>query len=465
MGFSMLLLAAFLFLFIRKSWQDELDNLHKETGNLFIRSVQDIEGDVLERIVSNRIMFTQEKDFRLPHLEPMDMAKDSARFFAYVSSTKVNEVGDTSIRIEVNEVGNQEEKWIGTTGSLSLVIALTEDSCENEQPKNLLPLIKERFKKEVDKSGLPVAFVIKEEKLNDSLHLVQNISASYLDMPTGTSYFAEISDYSWYLLRRIWPDLVFSLLLLCSVAGAFYTINRSLASQRKLAAMKSDFMANMTHELQTPIATMSVALEALKNFDALKDPTRTGEYLGIAEGELKRLSLLVDKVLHFSTMENKPLQLNPEPLDLGTLVRSVAQAMSMHFESKGGSLALHIAPGKHQVNADKLHLTGAIYNLLDNALKYSGEHPEVNLSVKENDSYLILEVSDNGPGIPENYRDKVFERFFRVPSGDVHNVKGHGLGLSYVNHVVRMHGGTVDLNCPTEGGSIFRIQIPKSPNS
>ncbi|GAB4261983.1 MAG: HAMP domain-containing sensor histidine kinase [Saprospiraceae bacterium] len=466
MGFSMLLLAAFLFLFLRKSWQDEVDNLRKETGNLFIRSVHDIEGDVLERIVSSRILLTEDVSTKIPPLEPMNIQKDTARVFAYVSSTKVDAKGDTSIRIEVDQIGSpHEQKWLGTSGSLSLVIALTEDSTDSKQPRQLLPVLEERFRKEVEKSGLPVAFKIKESSSQDTLHFVKNASASYLDMPTGTSYYAEVSNYNWYIFRRIWPEIVFSLLLLVSVGGAFYSINRSLASQRRLAAMKSDFIANMTHELQTPIATMSVVLEALRNFDAIKDPVKTGEYLGIAEGELKRLSLLVDKVLHFSTMEGKSLQLNKEPLDLGPLVAQVANAMKMHFENKGGQLHLNIGPDPHILLADKLHLTGVIYNLLDNALKYSGEQPVVELELESEAENLVLKVTDNGPGIPEDYREKVFERFFRVPTGEVHNIKGHGLGLSYVYHVVRLHGGSVSVDCPKEGGCTFRIALPKSPKS
>lgn len=466
MGLSMVLLAAFLFLFLRKSWQDEVDNLHKETGNLFIRSVHDIEGDVLERIVSSRVFFTQDEDKELPPLKPIDQPGDKNKVYAYVSTARVDARGDTSIRIEVEQISTpHEQKWLGATGSLSLVIALTEDSTHSDQPRQLLPILQKRFREEVEKSGLPVAFELKESSVIDTLHFVKNASASYLDIPTGTSYYAEVSDYNLYILRRIWPEVVFSLLLLFSVAGAFYSISRSLASQRRLAALKSDFIANMTHELQTPISTMSVALEALNNFDAIKDPVKTGEYLSIAEGELKRLSLLVDKVLHFSTMEGKPLQLNPEPLDLGDLAAEVAHAMQMHFENKGGRLQLDIAPGPHRLPADRLHLTGVIYNLLDNALKYGGEPPDVIFRVAKEDGRLLLEVADKGPGIPENYRDKVFGRFVRVPTGDVHNIKGHGLGLSYVYHVVRLHGGTVKVDCPKEGGCAFSITLPESANS
>lgn len=371
--------------------------------------------------------------------------------------------GDTSLRIEVGQIGAPHDmKWLGATGSLSLVLSLMDDSVHSEKPRQLLTILHKRFQKEIEKSGLPVAFNIKTSSDNAPPQSMEIASASYLDIPTGTSYYAEVSNYNWYILQRIWPEVAFSLLLLFSVGGAFYSIHRALASQRRLAELKNHFISNMTHELQTPIATMSVALEALRNFNAIHDPRRAGEYLSIAEGELKRLALLVDKVLHFSTIEGKPLQLNAEPLDLGLLATQVTQAMQMHFANKGGRLQLEISPGDHRLPADRLHLTGVIYNLLDNALKYGGEHPMVTLRVAEAGNYLALEVADNGPGIPEHYRSKVFERFFRVPTGDVHNIKGHGLGLSYVHHVVRLHGGTAKVDCPQEGGCVFGIYLPKS---
>ncbi|HPI09016.1 MAG TPA: HAMP domain-containing sensor histidine kinase, partial [Saprospiraceae bacterium] len=224
--------------------------------------------------------------------------------------------------------------------------------------------------------------------------------------------------------------------------------------------LKNDFIRNMTHELKTPIATVSVAVEALQNFDALQNPQRTQEYLDIAGIELNRLSLLVDKVLRVSMFEKQEPELRREPLDLKLLVQDILHSMRLQFEKHHAQVQFLPESGDYSVSGDRLHLSSVVYNLLDNALKYGSEHPVIRVGMSHRDGQLSLQVQDNGVGIPAAYQGRVFEKFFRVPTGDVHNVKGHGLGLSYVAGVVRLHGGSIGLESREKAGSTFTILLP-----
>lgn len=228
--------------------------------------------------------------------------------------------------------------------------------------------------------------------------------------------------------------------------------------------MKSDLMSNITHELKTPIATVGVAIEALKNFNAIQDPQRTREYLDISQNELQRLSLLVDKVLKLSMFEKKDVELKQEVFDLGQVVDEVVSSLRLQTEKYRGQITVETS-GSLQLRGDRLHLQSVVFNLLDNALKYSKENPSIRVQLTGREGEVELKVSDNGIGIPAGYLNKVFEKFFRVPTGDTHNAKGHGLGLSYVAQVVKQHGGTISLDSHEGIGSTFTIIIPKNQRS
>ena len=207
---------------------------------------------------------------------------------------------------------------------------------------------------------------------------------------------------------------------------------------------------------------MQVAIEALRNFNALKDPAKTNEYLDISQQELHRLSMLVDKVLRLSMFENREVQLMPEPFDLRDLVKEVAGSFQPLFEKHGAKVQINYTGDNFIIEADRLHLMSVVYNLLDNALKYGGTAPVINVDVDMSGTEARIIVQDNGMGIPAAYQEKIFEKFFRVPQGgDRHNVKGYGLGLSYVAHIIQKHKGRIQVNSETGKGSTFIITLPK----
>ncbi|WP_177192288.1 sensor histidine kinase [Chitinophaga arvensicola] len=265
---------------------------------------------------------------------------------------------------------------------------------------------------------------------------------------------------TWYLLRRISQPILISFFLLAVTIFSFLLLYRNLKQQQRLAQLKNDFISNMTHELKTPIATVSVAIEALRSFDALEDLQTTLEYLDISANEMSRLALLVDKVLKLSMFENREIPLNKETFDLTDLTRNVMISMKLQFEKQRAVTTLKRTGHNFTINADKLHMTSVLYNLLDNALKYSTQDPNILIHIIDHKQYLELRVTDNGIGIAREYKNKIFEKFFRVPSGNRHNIKGYGLGLSYVSHIVQSHMGIIEVESELGKGSTFSIKLP-----
>ncbi|WP_336517203.1 HAMP domain-containing sensor histidine kinase [Pollutibacter soli] len=263
-----------------------------------------------------------------------------------------------------------------------------------------------------------------------------------------------------YLIKRMVSPIWFSVFLVGFTILSFVLLYRNLLRQRRLTTLKNEFISNVTHELKTPIATVSVAIEALRNFNALNDTRRTNEYLDISQNELQRLSMLVDKVLKLSMFEQQAIQLNKEWFDLAKVAHEVADSMKLQMERAGAKLEFFMPDAEYMINADKLHITSVIYNLLDNALKYSPEKPEIKIELKRYDDYIDMSVSDKGIGIEPAYKQRIFEKFFRVPNFDKHNIKGYGLGLSYVSHIAKMHQGFVEVDTEPGKGSRFSVKIP-----
>ncbi len=301
-----------------------------------------------------------------------------------------------------------------------------------------------------------------------------------------------VYDFEPFLLRKIVAEAVFALFVFLITSISFWLVYNNFIKQKQLTALKNAFISNITHELKTPIATVSVALEALQSFDALENRTLTKEYLDISRGELQRLSMLVDKVLKLAIFDEKEPELQLESVNLPDLVRRVAESLRLQFEKNGAVFNLTYPKNSALIiEADPTHLTSVVYNLLDNALKYGGKKIDVTIDAElmngselnkntENNAknhqntegfFLIdstnylgvnLQIKDDGKGIAEAYQDKIFDKFFRVPTDDVHDTKGHGLGLSYVAAVVRLHGGSVAVESEEGIGTNFNVFLPKN---
>jgi signal transduction histidine kinase len=250
------------------------------------------------------------------------------------------------------------------------------------------------------------------------------------------------------------PHMSFALFMWIMVGAAFYYIWKNLRQQIQLNALRDEFVGNITHELKTPITTVGVALESL-NISGDLQSAHSRKYLEICRSELNRLSMLVERILH-----SRSPQLHYEQLDVKLVLEEVMEHMKVQFDKKQADVSFRQEGEGFVINGDKAHMSGVFYNLLDNALKYSTDHPVIKVQLTRNNGTVRLDIADNGIGIDPDYHDKIFEKLYRVPQQNRHDVKGHGLGLSYVADVVKQHHGKIDLVSERGKGATFTMTIP-----
>lgn len=275
-----------------------------------------------------------------------------------------------------------------------------------------------------------------------------------------THFFLRITDYSLYLIKKISAQIFFVLILLLISSVAFVIAFRSLINQNKLMRLKNDFISNITHELKTPVSTVSVALEALLEFDKINNPQTTREYLQMAIGEVDKLKVLVDQVLKNVALEDDSNFLAKQAINLVELVEDLSNSLEPRLERAGANIKILSDTDEIVINADKTHLSGVFVNLIDNSLKYNDKSIQIKIDLKKTSNEVIMKVLDNGIGIEEEYLNKIFEKFFRIPRGNTHNIKGYGLGLSYASMVMKMHGGSITVKNLHEGGCCFTLKLP-----
>ncbi|MAX82450.1 MAG: hypothetical protein CL843_20010 [Crocinitomicaceae bacterium] len=263
-----------------------------------------------------------------------------------------------------------------------------------------------------------------------------------------------------FLLKNIWLVLTTSALLIISLGLIFYYSVNTIIYQKKSSEIKNDFINNMTHELKTPISTISLACEALKDPDIGKSQLMVERYIGMINDENKRLGLLVEEVLQSAVFDKGEFKLKLEELDINELVHSVADKMSIQIRERKGVIHEEINAQKSIVKVDKVHFSNVLNNLIDNANKYSKESPEITIETKNIDDFILIKIKDKGIGISKENQKRVFERLYRVPTGNVHDVKGFGLGLSYVKIIVERLGGNIELESQIGKGSTFKIYLP-----
>lgn len=279
------------------------------------------------------------------------------------------------------------------------------------------------------------------------------------------------SEYSYYFGVRI-PSRVsyisnqmgiwiFMTLILAVVVLFFgYTIFVIL-KQRRLSEVQKSFINNMTHEFKTPISTIAISAEVLLQPQILSNPQRLTNYANIIKSENMRLKSQVEKVLQMAKIEKEKLALKKEDFLLNELLEEISLNMTPKIKEVNGSLELDIAPTQDLIlNADRIHLTNVFYNLIDNALKYTERPPEIKITAVRKEKWLHIAVEDNGIGIAKEHQKKVFDQFYRVPTGDVHDVKGFGLGLNYVSLVAKAHRWRLSVESELLKGSIFSVSIP-----
>jgi len=234
--------------------------------------------------------------------------------------------------------------------------------------------------------------------------------------------------------------------------------------QKKLSMIKNDFINNMTHELKTPISTISLASQMLQDGSISNTPSTIAHVSRVISQESKRLSFQVEKVLQMAVFNEGRLKLKFREFDLNNMVETVTGNFELRVKNKNGNLRTQIKAENALVKGDEVHITNVIFNLLDNAMKYSKDNPEIVVTTENRKDQLLISIQDNGIGIAKENQAHIFERFYRVPTGNVHDVKGFGLGLSYVKKIVDLHHGTIKVESAINKGTTFKIYFPQIKN-
>ena len=268
-----------------------------------------------------------------------------------------------------------------------------------------------------------------------------------------------------YLFSKIWSTLFSSVIFILILMGSFaYTI-RTIFRQKKLSEIKNDFINNMTHEFKTPISTVALACEALQDDEIISTENLKKKYLGIIDIENKRLGQQVEKVLQVALVDRKDFKLKIEELNVHEIIEQAIENIAIQVDKKGGEIKKELNATHHLAKADRLHLTNIVYNLLDNANKYSDGSPKITISSDDKANGIEISVKDEGIGMARDTFNKIFDKFYRIPTGNLHDVKGFGLGLAYVKNMIEAHGGTVTANSELKKGSKFTVLLPYEPQT
>ena len=288
----------------------------------------------------------------------------------------------------------------------------------------------------------------------------------------GVPIFLDNNDESDFILYANFPErkkfilssilgmmllsIVFTTIIIIAYTSAIY----QLVKQRQISQIKTDFINNMTHEFKTPIATINLALDAIKNPKIIDDKDKVKRYLGMIKDENKRMHAQVENVLRISKLEKNELNISKERVKLHDLIEDAISHIELIVEDKQGYVKTHFEAQKSSVLANETHFTNVIVNMLDNAVKYSNEAPRIDVYTQNVGTNILLKIKDQGSGMSKVAQKRVFEKFYREHTGDIHNVKGHGLGLAYVKRIVDDHQGHVSVESEKGKGSTFIVKLP-----
>ncbi|MES2681266.1 MAG: HAMP domain-containing sensor histidine kinase [Bacteroidota bacterium] len=299
------------------------------------------------------------------------------------------------------------------------------------------------------------------ETSEDSIGVVYKISLSPTKRFLDPQYLiVRFPNQTNDVFKEMWPFLIVSFVVIVILIFSFYYIMANNLKQKKLSVIKNDFISNMTHEFKTPISTISLASEMLDDASISQTPEKQHRYIKMIRDENKRLSVLVESILQTSILDKGEFILKLSEIDVHEIINTAINNTHLLIAQRNGSVQTFLKAQKFKLQADRVHLTNIIFNLIDNAIKYSKEKPEIIITTYNTAEGIMIEIKDNGIGISKENQRKIFDKFYRVPTGNVHNVKGFGLGLSYVLAVILKHHGTISVNSELSKGSTFKVHLP-----
>ena len=344
-------------------------------------------------------------------------------------------------RIKLFDIDSPTIKDINLLTS-KVFVAITRDSLSLEDIDGLL-------KSELSRKKINIIYDLTFESLGLETQKLKKINPSHLStnskspfLPRGSSLSIHFSNETKIILKRILTGILISTLLVLAVIGCLFYLLQIISHQKQLAEVKNDLISNITHEFKTPIATISVALEGLKSFNIIDDKDKTKTYLDMSSDQLTKLNVMVEKLLETATLDSENLELHKKPINVIDLLKTVVDKHQMQTEST----TIHFDPKQTnmEVKVDLFHFENAINNIIDNAIKYGGD--KIWIEISQDAFSFTISISDNGSSLNKAHKDQIFEKFYRVPKGNIHDIKGFGIGLYYTKKIVEKHNGTIQLN-------------------
>lgn len=293
-----------------------------------------------------------------------------------------------------------------------------------------------------------------DKRSNPDKNLLHTISKSTF-LPKDSTLHVYFDNDVKTIFKRIFSGILISTLLVLAVISCLFYLLNIIKRQKELAIVKNDLISNITHEFKTPITTISTALEAIRNFEAINDPEKTKKYIGISTIQLNKLSHMVEKLLETATLDSENLLLKKEQTDIVALIEKLSLKHDFLIQNK--ELTFTTTVEELIINIDPFHFENAISNLIDNAIKYGGN--KVHITIKTTNEKALISIADNGTPIPKQQQEKIFEKFYRIPTGNVHDVKGFGIGLYYTKNIIEKHRGSIHINSANEF-NIFQVTLP-----
>lgn len=280
------------------------------------------------------------------------------------------------------------------------------------------------------------------------------------NLPQQELLYIVVTHLKHFVWKQMFWMVLSSVIFTCVIFTAFFITIRAMLNQKKLSEIKSDFINNMTHEFKTPLATISLAVDALRNEKVIHDRVKMDYFSGIIKDENKRMNKQVEAILQAALMDKQEVQLNLTPQHAHELITFAANNILLPLEEKKGTLETNLKASNDLILADEVHFTNIINNLLDNAVKYSNEHLRIRITTSNTGGNLRVKIEDTGIGMNKETLSRIFEKFYRAHTGNIHNIKGFGLGLSYVKSIVDAHKGRIKADSTPGKGSCFTLDFP-----
>ena len=423
------LLAGFLFFWLHQEYKDEQLALQNEYDLQVAKEIFDMNGIDLNSILTKVRGTSGEVAIKI------DVTNE---VFENQLDGKPDSNWEQHARMEIHRSALSTDSIIVSDDSIKVV-------------KNF------RRSKEMGKDIEEMAIIYATELSNDSMHM---LSDSPLSQIIKSDAHVANETIRRQALFNIWPQIVFALLLFTLLTFGIYLLQKSYQEQQLLLENKNNLISNITHELKTPVATIGVALEAIQDFNVKDNPEKANSYIDLSRKELNRLSSSIDQVLQLGKMDDNLQTYQFEKQSINTLIEDVIQHLDLQAQQKNIEIRFDSNTPDAMVELDAPHFKSMLFNLLDNSLKYSPSGSSIHVDLHKNAGQCELKIQDNGIGIEEKYLGQIYERFFRVPHGNQHNVKGYGLGLSYVKEIIDAHQWDIKIDSKVNEGTTVTVKMP-----